>query len=881
MGVLFTGVLPGWAQHHEGDAALSAPPYTFDLRGAWLAEALQQVIAEARIDVAYASVLVAGKKTTCAVIEADVEAVLRCILDGQGLVFQRLTSGAYVIKQAAPTVFSAGNGTPAEPGPPDSANRGARGDISGVVLEQQTGLPLAGASVVVVGTRLGAASGPAGRFTISNVPAGTYAVEASMVGYETQRVEAVTIGSSASAALRFALAEAPVTLREVVVMPGHFSLMHRQPTVQQTLTRKEIRNLPTLGDDVYHALQRLPGLSGNDLSARFTVRGGGHEEVLVRLDGMELIEPFHLKDIPGGGLFSIVDAEAVAGIEMMTGAFSVDYGNRLSGVFDIQSAPTRLDPIRTSLGLSISNVRFLSEGHFSEGRGQWLLVARRGYLDLVLTAAGEDEDIDPTYYDVLGKIQVGLGDKHTLSAHVLAAEDKLDYTATDDEDAVNSRFGNLYGWITLTSIFSPKLLAQTLVSAGRVTQDRAGNVLLYGTLPFFVEDERGFRFYGAKQDWTYEAADRLLLKGGFSVKQLHADYDYANRAEGLDPFRATFTPSGAESGAYLGSRVRLLDPLTVEGGLRFDQASWTDDHTWSPRLNAAYALRPRTVLRLGWGRFYQTQNLYELAVPNRDLVFYEAERAEHRVVSLEHAFRRGLNLRLEAYDKKLSNTRPRYLNLGAGGTELFPEVEYDRVRIEAERGAARGVEVMLRKEAGGPFTWWASYGLALAEDKVRAFSPASNFRGRLTEEALEGTTLPRSIDQRHTFFANVNYRPNEKWSVNLAWQFHSGWPYTEVSYERATTPEGASFFRRLYGPISAERFPPYHRLDLRVSRTFSFSRSRLSFFLDIRNLYNRTNVWYFGQNLVVRPNGAFTVAQEANAWLPFLPTFGASWDLFH
>ena len=327
--------------------------------------------------------------------------------------------------------------------------------------------------------------------------------------------------------------------------------------------------------------------------------------------------------------------------------------------------------------------------------------------------------------------------------------------------------------------------------------------------------------------------------------------------------------------------MRLLDLLTVEGGLRLDQASWTEDRTWSPRLNVAYSLRPRTVLRLGWGWFHQTQNIYELGVPNRDLVFYGAERAEHRVVSFEHAFRRGLNLRIEAYDKKYSNARPHYLNLGTGGTELFPEIEYDRVRIEATRGTGHGVEVMLRKEAGGSFNWWASYGLALAEDKVAALIPASTFEGRLTDGALEGATLPRTIDQRHTFFANVNYRPNAKWNVNLAWQFHSGWPYTEVSIERAATPDGGSFFRRVYGPIGAERFPAYHRLDLRVSRTFSFSRSRLSVFLDIRNLYNRANVWYFGQNLVVQPDGAFTVQQEANAWLPFLPTFGVRWDLFH
>ena len=103
VGVLLTGVLPGLAQHRATDAALPEPRYSFDLRGASLDEALQALISKAQIDVAYANALTTEKKTRCTVVQANVETVLRCILEGQGLVFQRLPSGAYVITQAAPT----------------------------------------------------------------------------------------------------------------------------------------------------------------------------------------------------------------------------------------------------------------------------------------------------------------------------------------------------------------------------------------------------------------------------------------------------------------------------------------------------------------------------------------------------------------------------------------------------------------------------------------------------------------------------------------------------------------------------------------------------------------------------------------------------------
>lgn len=96
----------------------------------------------------------------------------------------------------------------------------------------------------------------------------------------------------------------PIELEEIVVTPGKFTVQDGTDA-SLSLSKDAIDLFPLIDNDVFRAAHIFPGVTSNDFSARFNLRGGEKDEIVVRLDGMELFEPYHLQDF--GGAISIID----------------------------------------------------------------------------------------------------------------------------------------------------------------------------------------------------------------------------------------------------------------------------------------------------------------------------------------------------------------------------------------------------------------------------------------------------------------------------------------------------------------------------------------------------------------------------------------------
>ncbi len=657
-----------------------------------------------------------------------------------------------------------------------------------------------------------------------------------------------------------AAAESVVRLAEVVVTPSRFGVAEQAAGSAAALTARQLETLPQVGQDLYRSIARLPGLAADDISAQFWVRGAPQSEVRGRLDGLDLIEPFHLKDV--GGALSIVDPAVMGWLELATGGFGAEHGDRLAGVLTLE---TRSDArTRSAVDLSLTGLGLRREGTLA-GAARYLVTGRRGYPDVALKASGRDDDVSPRYFDGLAKVEFAPAPGHTLSFHALHAGDDLRYARTDSP-SLRSGYDTSSAWARWRVRERDGWSGETVTSWSGLTWNRTGTGRLDG-FPFSLRDRRGLDVAHLRSEWSRAVGEGWIWRAGGEARRATARYDYALAQQrsvvvnGIQVARpsvvtARLDPRDTGGAGFVSARVALSGGLLVEPGLRVDRAPRTPAAEWGPRINVAWVAGEVT-WRAAWGRHAQAQGLHELSVADGERGFAAPERAEHRVLGLETRLGAAA-LRLEAYDRPSSRLRPRWVNLD-NAYDLFPEAQSDRARLEPDRGRARGVEVLLAGRGRGPWQWNASYAWAR------------------TEERIAGRWVPRARDQRHAAYADVTYAPDRRWTFSAAWHFHTGWPTTDVTYALAPLNNGRRLLVSANGPAFGLRLPAYHRLDLRATRRIPLRNGELRVQLDVFNAYDRLNFLGYDRKVSVAGN-AVTVRREAREQLPFLPSAGVIWE---
>lgn len=715
--------------------------------------------------------------------------------------------------------------------------------------------------------QLDAPSGPViglvgGAGAFGDVSPGRHDVVVRAPGYLQERA-AVVVQSGRTASLTVMLVEAAPALDELTVSASRYDLVGGNQPSTTYFSRDDIERSAVLGGDALRVAQRLPGIAAAEFSSRAHVRGGALDEMTVILDGMELVEPFHLRDYQA--TFSAVDPRIVSGMHVYSGGFPAQFGDALSGLTIIEHvAPARLTH---ELGVSFLQTSLLSSGTFARGRGDWIASLRRGNIDRVLN----DEIGEPSYRDAFVHVGGQVGDRHRLEANGIGLDDDIALTPSDRPgklERASSDTAGAQAWVALASDWSVELSSRTLVHSTRLSAGRRG-VVDDAAMIGRVDDWRKLRVSGVKQDWTWAASDRQSLTWGVKADRLEADYRYSSTAEARGVFVAlgapaareiALAPDGESYAAYLSDRLRITDRLIVDIGVRWDRQTFLPadgDDQFSPRSGVLYRLGADTDLRVSFGRFFQSERLADLQVEDGVAEFAPAQNAAHSIVGVEHRFGGGLALRVEAFEKWTKTVRPRYENL-FDPFVVLPELRPGRMRVAPERALARGLEVLVNG-AERPLEWWLGYSYARAVD------------------ILDGRSVPRSWDQRHALDGGIALRARA-WTLSAAATYHTGWPATAVDLATVTDPAGNDVEVAVAGERNAERLDMLRRIDFRAERGFDVGVGTLRFFAEVTNVTGRRNPCCWAFDATQRDGSGSALERIERGGLPFLVNAGVRWE---
>jgi len=243
------------------------------------------------------------------------------------------------------------------------------GKVRGKVTDKETGEPLIGANVTVVGTSLGAATDVNGEYVIVTVGVGTYQMRATYVGYQPLTISNVRVNEGLTSEANFMLSSTSVAAPAVEIVATR-PLVNKSATSSVRIIDGEfITKLPSRG--INAAIDLQPGVV--DQAGNYYIRGGRYDETGFTIDGVSVT------NVIGGGRGVTVIDEAVEQVQVLTGGYGAEFGGANAGI-------VRTD-LRTGRENLNASLLFESDGFASAGK-KFLGTYSYKYRDLTGTIGG-------------------------------------------------------------------------------------------------------------------------------------------------------------------------------------------------------------------------------------------------------------------------------------------------------------------------------------------------------------------------------------------------------------------------------------------------------------------------------------------------------------
>ena len=560
-------------------------------------------------------------------------------------------------------------------------------EIIGKVLDADTKAPLPFANISLNNSSIGTTTNEDGDFILKNVPLGRHDIAATYLGYATKYINQILVSSGKQTEVIFLLKPSSVTLDDVVVTyhKGRNQTLNNMAGINGVLLSVDEgkRMAGSLADPARLAMNFAGVASGNLQDNAIVVRGNSPKGILWRVEGVEVFNPNHMAggNIAGGGFLNIFSTNLLSNSDFFTGAFPSEYGNALSGVFDINLRNGNTNKREHFIQLGVLGLEMGSEGYFKKGSAASYNVGLRlSSMGLIGKMAGGEA---PSYQDLSFKTNFPTKKAGTFSFWGIGGLSQNHKPIRDYqeqwEDGVLTKFKypqyetdwtdkNIKWEVGAMGLSHRILLGKNTSLKSDISA--TGNSYSYKNKWF---NEAKEKYYNDKDnyvaEWKYTIqstlnhrfSSKLNTQFGLVHDQIFMDYKVNQSPKHEMPMEnlATEKNNTYFSQAYGQLSFSPINPITLSGGLHLSHFGLTNELLLEPRANIKWSITPNHSIGLSYGKHSQREELKIYFTPDENGIYQnqnlKMEQSNHYVFTYEWMINEHLRFRIEPYYQTLNN----------------------------------------------------------------------------------------------------------------------------------------------------------------------------------------------------------------------------------
>ncbi|MCU0426762.1 MAG: TonB-dependent receptor [Candidatus Kapabacteria bacterium] len=737
--------------------------------------------------------------------------------------------------------------------------------VRGSVFNANTQTPVRSAVVRIVEINNGAISNADGQFKIRNVPAGRYTMRVTLLGYETLSLP-IVVTSGKEVLINVPLVEKILRTEAATVSArkeGFTPINEASLISANVFSLDDAYRFAGARGDVARMASGFAGvLSANDTRNDIIIRGGAPTELLWRLDGLDIPNPNHFATQGAtGGPVGAINSNMLANSDFLTGAFAAEYGDRMSGVFDLRTRNGNNEKYEFVGQFGFNGVEAMAEGPLPFGtqsdgqsatenavKGSFLVGYRKSFLEILealgtrFTGAGV-----PRYEDLSLKVHLDIGTQHKiwLSGLLTTSDIFMQYSngtslRTGEQDTRNGTDVVALG-LHWQALFSDRAFGKLMVGyvssrfrtdVDSITARSDGG--LQGTTPWY-RNRAAEGYWTAKYNISFSPDARSVFTGAVETRLRTYDLDeYRTTTSRFSNVLFSVKANGTalQTLSFVNWNYRFSDELRMNLGLHSQYLGVSNRATLEPRLAFAWNPALQHTFTLGTGVYRQSQPLavYLDTTPGVDNRGLDFSQAIHYVAGYSFAAASDMLLKAEAYYKDYS-----HIPVSAGAATSF-----SAMNLGTNFGSISGLGNLVNSGTG------RSYGAEFSFSKQFANSWYALASLSLVRQEYQGSDkIWRSGAFDNGYIATV--LAGYEWKIAEAFSMEFSARYARAG-GAPTTPVNVELSRRFQATVLntqeafSVRLPDYERIDARIDFRNNFNGWSLISYVSMENLLNRANL---------------------------------------